>query len=193
MKSQLFWQLGAVSDARLRAGLRDLLDSGSRTEARILAHLAELEERKIHLKEGCESLYAYCINVLRLSNSEAFYRITAARIARRFPVVFTLIERPELHLTAVCLLRDYLTQENHEELLGAAAHKTKWQIQERGADLLQQLERSDPGCGARYRVQRRPGQRRRAAPRDRPAPTRPLATVRRRQRSRAATSPLTGA
>jgi len=130
MKDGAFWRLGTVSDTQLRDALGELLASGSRTEARIIAHLAELETHKIHLEDGSESLYAYCIHVLRLSNSEAFYRITAARIARRFPEVFTLVEQRQLHLTAVCLLRDYLTPENHEELLRAAAHKTKWQIQE---------------------------------------------------------------
>jgi len=67
---------------------------------------------------------------LRLSASEAFHRITAARIARKFPIVFRMIEGRELHLTAVCLLRDYLTQENHHDLLQAASGKTKWQVQE---------------------------------------------------------------
>src|SRR4051794_25674486 len=130
MRSGDFWNLVDVSDTRLRSGLAELLAAGYRTEARILAHLAEVELRKIHLKDGCESLYEYCIRVLRLSNSEAFHRITAARIARQFPVVFNLIEQRQLHLTAVCLLRDYLTPENHRELLGEAANKTKWQVQE---------------------------------------------------------------
>src|SRR6187549_70373 len=130
MKSRGFWHLEAVSDTRLRSGLSDLLAAGYRTEARIIAHLAEVEQRKLHLKDGSESLFDYCTRVLRLSNSEAFHRITAARVARLFPIVFKLIEQRRLHLTAVCLLRDYLTSENHQELLAEAAHKTKWQVQE---------------------------------------------------------------
>jgi len=130
VESRGFWQLGAVSDARLQSGLVELLTAGYRTEARIVAHLAEVEQRKLHLRDGCASLFEYCTQVLRLSNSEAFHRITAARIARRFPIVFDLLERRQLHLTAVCLLRDYVTPENHERLLAEAAHKTKWQVQE---------------------------------------------------------------
>jgi len=130
MESREFWQLDAVSDTRLRSGLVELLAVGYRTEARIIAHLAEVELRKLHLRDGSPSLFDYCTRVLHLSNSEAFHRITAARIARRFPVVFELIERRELHLTAVCLLRDYLTPENHQELLAEAAHKTKGQVEE---------------------------------------------------------------
>jgi hypothetical protein len=39
--------------------------------------------------------------------------------------VFSLIERRQIHLSAVCLLRDYLTPQNHLELLAEASNKTK--------------------------------------------------------------------
>ncbi len=130
MKDAVFWHLQHASDEQLRAGLAELLANGYRTEARIIAHLAEVETRKLHLMDGGESLFDYCQTRLRLSASEAFHRITAARIARKFPIVFRMIEERKLHLTAVCLLRDYLTQENHHDLLQAASGKTKWQVQE---------------------------------------------------------------
>jgi 5-methylcytosine-specific restriction endonuclease McrA len=41
-----------------------------------------------------------------------------------------MIERRQIHLSAVCLLRDYLTPENHLELVAEASHKTKFQVQE---------------------------------------------------------------
>jgi hypothetical protein len=130
MGARGFWELGHVSDQQLRQDLATLLSTGYRTEARIVAHLAELEDRKLHTKDASESLFAHCTGRLGSSNSEAFHRITVARLARQFPVIFELLERRELHLTAVCLLRDYLTAENHRELLAEAAHKTKWQVQE---------------------------------------------------------------
>jgi 5-methylcytosine-specific restriction endonuclease McrA len=130
METGVFWDLGRVSDDRLRAELTTLLASGYRTEARIVAHIAEVEERKLHAKDGYSSLFDYCVRQLGLSESEAFHRLTAARVARRFPIVFSLIERRQIHLTAVCLLRDYLSPENHQELLAAASNKTKLQIQE---------------------------------------------------------------
>ena len=130
METGVFWDLGRVSEQQLRTQLATLLANGCRTEARIIAHIAEVEERKIHAKDGSPSLFDYCVRQLGLSESEAFHRLTAARIARRFPVVFAMIERREIHLTAVCLLRDYLTPENHLELLAEASRKTKLQVQE---------------------------------------------------------------
>ncbi|HWZ90975.1 MAG TPA: hypothetical protein VNW92_19070, partial [Polyangiaceae bacterium] len=130
MHSGAFWELGDVADSDVQEELTRLLASGSRTEARIIAHLAAVEERRLHLVAGSSSLFDYCCHRLRLGESEAFHRITAARLARRFPAIFGLIEQRAIHLTAVCLLRDYLTPENHRELLEEASGKTKVQIQE---------------------------------------------------------------
>jgi hypothetical protein len=41
-----------LSDRELEASLRALLGSGARLEARIVAHLAEVEARRIHLLAG---------------------------------------------------------------------------------------------------------------------------------------------
>jgi 5-methylcytosine-specific restriction endonuclease McrA len=130
MKALNFWELGHISEQDLRSGLSALLANGYRAEARIIAHIAEVGQRKLHLKDGSPSLFDYCLTQLGLSNGETFHRMTAAAIARRFPVVFSLIERRQIHLTAVCLLRDYLTPENHLELLAEASGKTKFQVQE---------------------------------------------------------------
>jgi hypothetical protein len=130
MKEGKFWRLEGVSDERLQACLKELLTTGARTEARIVAHLAEVDARKLHLAMGSSSLFDYCLKRLGLSNNEAFHRITAARLARRFPVIFEMLERRDVHLTAVCLLRDHLTPENHAELLLEVSHKTKTEIEE---------------------------------------------------------------
>ncbi len=155
METRGFWCLEGISDRELQSELTALLASSSRTEARIIAHLAEVEERRLHLKAGSESLFAYCTKRLQLSDNEAFYRITAARVARRFPVVFALLERREIHLTAIRLLRDYLTLDNHAELLADASHKTKWQVQELVA-------RRFPQPDVKSRIRRLPPPRARA-------------------------------
>ncbi|HXK20762.1 MAG TPA: hypothetical protein VNG33_23285, partial [Polyangiaceae bacterium] len=130
MNQRGFWRLDGLSDGELQVGLKELLVAGGRTEARIVAHLAEVDARKLHLTLGASSLFDYCLNRLGLSNNEAFHRITATRLARKFPLIFELLESRAVHLTAVCLLRDHLTLENHAELLGEVSHRTKTQIEE---------------------------------------------------------------
>lgn len=130
MTSGDFWALERLTDHAVQQQLSELLVSGARTEARILAHLAVIEDRRLHLSSGCSSMFEYCVQRLGLSENEAFHRLTAARLARRFPLIFRLIEERRIHLTGVCLLRDYLSEDNHAELLREASGKTKRQVLE---------------------------------------------------------------
>ena len=122
--------LTELSDTDLLSHLQALASQARVTLARLLATLGEVEERRLHLEAACSSLFDFCIQRLGMSEGEAFRRITAARIARRFPAVLECIERGELHLSSVVLLRDYLTVENHAQLLREASGKSKRGVQE---------------------------------------------------------------
>jgi hypothetical protein len=135
VNAQGFWKLEHLADAELEGGLRELLARGRQTDARVVAHLAEVETRRLHLKSGAESLFAYCQKCLNLSENQAFYRIVAARAARQFPSIFELLARGEIHLTSLALLNKYLTDENHLELLNRARGKTKRELLELLASL----------------------------------------------------------
>ncbi len=161
MNGREFWALRDVSDDVLQASLQGLLGAGARLEARVVAHLAEVEARRLHLRLGCSSLYDYCRKRLALSDYEAFVRIAAARVARQFPIVFGMLDRRELHLTAVCEVREFLTPDNHRDLLGEVSSKTKLQIREvlarrfPRADLptsIKKLPALDPLSPGRYRL-----------------------------------------
>ena len=71
------------------------------TTAKLIAALAEVEERKLWADEGCSSLYAYCTQVLRFSEHEAYLRMEAARVARQFPIVLEMLARGDLSLTNI--------------------------------------------------------------------------------------------
>src|SRR6187402_1620591 len=129
METRGFWLLQGVSDDGLQQALEQLLASGCRTEARIVAHIAEVERRRLFLKEGFSSLYKYCQQRLGLSETEAWHRQTAARLARKYPVVFRLLEERAIHLSGLCMLRKFLTRANHQDLLQMASGKTKQQIE----------------------------------------------------------------
>jgi 5-methylcytosine-specific restriction endonuclease McrA len=74
-------------------------------------------------------MFAYCVGELHLSEDAAFKRITAARMARRFPVIFEALAEGRLHLTAISLLSPHLTEDTAEELLAASSHKSKAEIE----------------------------------------------------------------
>jgi hypothetical protein len=100
-----------LSDADLLLATRRLVGRSNQLLAALLAHLAEVETRGIHRTRACSSLYVYCIYELRLSEDEAYRRVTAARLVRRFPALLEAIGAGELHLTGLLMLGPHLTAE----------------------------------------------------------------------------------
>src|SRR6186997_1756826 len=113
------------SDAELADEMMRLARSERTTTARLIAHLAEFDARRLYLGAGFRSLFAYCVEVLGLSEHETYNRIEATRVARRFPAVLDLLRAGSLNLTTVRLLSPHLTDENGAELLAEAAGKGK--------------------------------------------------------------------
>jgi hypothetical protein len=95
----------------------------------LIRALIELDARRLYLREGCSSLFTYCTQVLHLAEAAAYNRIEAARAARRFPVITTLLEDGSLTLTAVRLRARHLTPDNHGGVLAPASYRSKRDIE----------------------------------------------------------------
>jgi hypothetical protein len=101
-----------LTDSELLGATRRLVGRSNQLLAALLAHLAEVEARGVHHTRACASLYTYCIYELRFSEDEAFRRVAAARLVRRFPALFDALAAGELHLTGLLMLGPHLTAEN---------------------------------------------------------------------------------
>ena len=80
-------------------------------------------------------MFVYCMDVLHLSEAEAYLRITAARAAREHPVLLHMLADGRLHLTGIAKLAPHLTRQNRDLLLSRAVHRSKRQIEELVAEL----------------------------------------------------------
>ena len=144
--------LDHLPDATLLADLATLVATDRQTTAALLAHLGEVDERKLYLPAACASMHAYCVGVLHLAEEVAYKRIRAARIAREFPVIFDAIADGRLHVTGVLMLAPHLSSENVDAVLAAASHRSKAELEELVArlaprpDLPARMERV-PGAG----------------------------------------------
>jgi hypothetical protein len=96
----------------------------------LLAHLAELDERRLYLDLGFTSLFAYCTESLGFCKSSAGRRIAAARVCRKYPQAFARIARGELQLSALSLLAPHLTRENAAELFEGCKGRSCDQVEE---------------------------------------------------------------
>ncbi len=120
--------LSHLADHVLLHDLKALVTRERGTIAELLSHLAEAEERRLHLPAAYPSMHAYCVGELRMSGVEAFKRIQAARAARRFPAILEAVAAGRLHLSAVLQLAPHLTLESADELIAAAAHRSKAEV-----------------------------------------------------------------
>jgi len=80
-------------------------------------------------------MFAYCTQVLHLSEHEAYLRISVARASREHPMLLEMLAEGRLHLTAIAKLAPCLTESNRETLLARAAGKSKLEIEELVAEL----------------------------------------------------------
>jgi hypothetical protein len=123
------YSLRHLSNAALTCALLAVARNENAATALVLAHIAEFDRRRLCREAGYSSMYRYCLGVLHLSEQAAYKRIRAARTARQFPWIFEEIASGQLHLSAVVLLASHLTRENARELLTAAVHKTKAEVE----------------------------------------------------------------
>src|SRR5690349_3986586 len=123
MQGQLLLKLDALSDAEIVEGLYRVVGSGRQLLAELLAHLCEVEERRLHLDAGYPSLFAYCTARLGFTEDEAYRRISVARLARKAPVVFTWIAEGRLSLSVAALLQPHVHAPNLQQLIEAVAGK----------------------------------------------------------------------
>src|SRR5687768_8314971 len=116
------------SNHELMLDVTRLVGSHRAITAKLVVCLAEIEHRRLHLQAGFSSMFEFCVKRLGFSEGEAYRRLIAARLVRRFPVVCELLESGKVHLSALELLRDHVTDENHPELFEAVSGMSKREV-----------------------------------------------------------------
>ncbi len=118
-----------LSDAELTAETKRLAAAEREATVALIAHLAELDRRRLYLAAGYSSLFTYCTRVLHLSEHAAYRRIEAARLARRLPVVLEHLAMGRVTLTTLGLLAPHLSPGSHADLLDQARHKSRREVE----------------------------------------------------------------
>ncbi|MBI1860980.1 MAG: HNH endonuclease [Deltaproteobacteria bacterium] len=98
----------------------------------VLDYLAEVDRRRLWLKEGYASLYDFCIRYLGYSEGETHRRIQACRLSQKVVEVKPLLENGTLSLTSLSLLSPVLEKSNAQDLLPRIINKPSREV----ADIL---------------------------------------------------------
>src|SRR5262245_37743481 len=101
-------QLEGLTDDQLIDEATRLAQHERAATADLLRCLIEVDTRRLFLRAGYASLFAFCTQVLHLAEGAAYNRIEAARAARRFPILLERIADGSLTLTSARLLAPHL-------------------------------------------------------------------------------------
>jgi 5-methylcytosine-specific restriction endonuclease McrA len=127
--------LHSIPDDELLRRLHELAAQSRRVEADLVAHIGEVDERKLYARSAFPSMFVYCMQALHLSEAEAYRRITVARAARKHAVLLAMLRDGRIHVSGLVLLVPVLTPENRDAVLERATHKSKRQIEQLVAEL----------------------------------------------------------
>src|SRR5881394_335610 len=125
----LIRSLTHLTDGAVIEGFSVLLADERTNTAELLVYLAEIDARRLYVSAGYPSMFAYCVGHFHLSEEAAYKRIRSARAAREFPALLDAIADGRLHLTAVVILAAHLRTETVDDLISAATHKSRSEIE----------------------------------------------------------------
>jgi hypothetical protein len=121
--------VGGMGNEALLSEVERLVNADRTVGAALLVHLGEVDARKLYLARGYSSMFTYCRAALGMSEAEAYLRMRAADVGRRFPLVLERFGSGDVHLSAIKLLAPHLTQDNHAQLLDRVRGKSKREIE----------------------------------------------------------------
>src|SRR5689334_6434043 len=119
----------ALSDSELRASFKKVGWVETHAIADSVELVAEIERRKLHLTSGFPGIIDYCMEELGCSRDIAANRVVAARAARRYPVVLSMLRERQLCVSGIRVIAQYLDDENYAARLEQARGKTREELQ----------------------------------------------------------------
>src|SRR5512133_125918 len=118
------------------ARLASLLRREHGAMADFLVALADFDARRLWLRLGHASLFAFLHHQLGLSKGASHFRKVAAELIQRFPEVGEHLRSGQLCITSVVELARVLTPENRAEVLPRFFHASKQEAKAVAAEIL---------------------------------------------------------
>ena len=126
----LIEKLARLSEEDLERSAQRFARREKRNGAGVIAHIAEISRRDLHLRMGYRDLFEYVEDRLGFRGGSAGLRIHVAKKARDYPRLLEALWKEELCLSGAALLVPHLTPENVDRLVSEAARKSTREIKE---------------------------------------------------------------
>lgn len=122
--------ISSSSSQMLLAQTKKLVGDERDTLAQFLAHLAEIDARKIYVDEGFSSLFSFLTRGLKMSEGCAVKRVRVARLGRQHSHVLAMIGSGDVHLSAASMLFEHRDHHDFATLLSGCIHKSSREVEE---------------------------------------------------------------
>lgn len=105
-------RLNHLTDETLLKDTSSLVDQERKINIQILWHLREIDRRKLFVEVKCNSLFDYCVRILKYSESQASRRVSGTRLLTALPEISSSIEDGKLNLTQLNQASFFFRDEN---------------------------------------------------------------------------------
>ena len=129
--------------------LEDCLANIHRHTVRMIATLAEIEVKRVHLELGYSSMWDFCIKRYNMTKDETHPRLAVARLVQNYPQLLGALERGEVTMTNLMLLRNMIDATNVDALVALSSRKSKEDV----IDLITEIDpkAAEGGMGKKKR------------------------------------------
>jgi len=121
--------LRSLSDSVILSRIQKLTSQERELTLLVLAHLNEIERRRLHLKLGYSSLFDYCTSHLGYSASAAVRRIKSARCVTKYPGFLDALKKNEVNISTVARVATILTRDNSGEVLSRIKGRSQREVE----------------------------------------------------------------
>jgi hypothetical protein len=133
--SAVQFNLAKESDKHLETECKRWAEKERGCTSMLIAYIAEIGRRKLHVVQGYSSMFDYCQRVLGLSESESWLRIEIAKATAAYPELLEAFSAGQLSLTAAGKIARHLTPANKAGMFAACSGQSTRKVEDYLASL----------------------------------------------------------
>jgi hypothetical protein len=134
--------LTTLSDDELHESAITAAQRDREAELDTIAHLREIERRRLHLVRGFSSIFSYAVDALGFSESAAATRVQAMRLAATLPSADAMLRSGELSVTTAATVQRFFRREEKENRNAIAPEKRATILREVAGKSRREIDRT---------------------------------------------------
>lgn len=123
-------ELSKLSDTEILERTKILCTKERLITAKLLLYIAAFDDRRLYAKKAYPSMFQYMVSEMNYSEGAASRRVTSARLIKRYPELYPMVESGALHLSALHKLSMHADRSDFMQLVEQAKGKSRRAVEE---------------------------------------------------------------